>query len=47
MAPSVTVLFLPILSEKIPVGISKIADENIAMEKILIPKANEPDTLVK
>jgi len=46
-APNIIVFLLPIMSEKIPVGISKKADEIITTEKILIPNAKEPVTLEK
>jgi hypothetical protein len=41
------VLLRPIKSENIPVGISKIADERVTIENILIPRAKEPVTREK
>lgn len=41
------VFLLPIRSEKMPVGISKTAELTLTKEKISIPKANDPVTLLK
>ena len=46
-APNMIVFFLPTLSDRMPVGTSKIASEILVIEKILIPSAREPVTFVK
>lgn len=46
-APKIIVFLLPIISEKIPVGISKSAEETMTTEKMLMPNAKEPVTLEK
>ena len=45
--PKIIVSFLPMRSDMIPVGISKMADEAYATENILIPNAYEPVTFAK
>ena len=45
--PTSIVCFLPILSEIMPVGSSKMAELRNITEKTLMPKVYEPDTLEK
>ena len=45
--PKIIVFFLPIRSERIPVGISKSVLEIEAMEKTAKPRAKEPVTCAK
>ena len=47
IAPKINVFTRPYLSEKIPVGNSKIALEAISIENILKPKVYDPDILEK
>lgn len=45
--PKTIVYFLPILSDKMPVGTSNIAEESMVIPKMLVPNVYDPDTLEK